>query len=169
MVLLSTQTASASTSIDFTALDTTTYSSFMIMGYNVVPVNNAVNLLMRFSVSGTFAATSYDHQQFRWVSAGSGTSGQTAGAGTGIPMNATGDTLANTGTGVGIDFTVTCHNLLTASFPKKANGQSTYLGSASIGAVISGTYRPNSAVDGIRFLFDSGNISSGTFKLFGIR
>jgi len=169
MVLLSTQTASSSANIDFTSLDTTTYSSFMVMAYSVVPANNSVNLLMRFSVSGSFAATNYDHQQWRWVAAGSGSSGQSGGAGTGFPMNATGDLMVNTGTGVGIDFTVTCSNLGSSSINKKINGQSTYLGSLPLSVTFGGAYRANSAIDGIRFLFDSGNISSGTFKLYGLR
>lgn len=169
MVLLSTQTASSSSSIDFTSIDTINYTSFMVVGYNILPSSNAVNLLMRFSNSGSFAATNYGHQTIRWTTASSAVSGQSPTVATGIPMNSNGDTLANSGTNNAISFTATCYSLGDITNTKKVTYQSYYLGSALIAVVGSGVYQNTAAVDGIRFIMDGGNITSGTFKLYGLR
>jgi hypothetical protein len=170
MVLLATTVASTSATVDFTSLDTINYTSFMVVGYNVIPVaGSGENLLLRFSNAGSFAAVNYGWQSLRWTTTVSATSGQAPVTAAGIALNSTGDQILNTGTNVGIDFTLTCYNLGNAVYTKKVNGQSYYLGSELLGNVFAGVYQNTAAVDGIRFLFDGGNIASGTFKLYGLR
>jgi hypothetical protein len=169
MVLLATTTASSSATIDFTGIDTINYTSFMVVGYNVVPATNAVSLLMRFSNAGSFSATDYGFQNWRWTTSGSGVGGTSPTAATGIAINSTADTLANSGVNAGIDFTLTCYNLGNSTYTKKVNIQAFYFGSALLGVVGSGIHEKTAAVDGIRFLMSSGNIATGTFKLYGLR
>ena len=66
MVLLSTQTASASASISFTSLINSTYSKYIIEIYNLVTASDTVNLLMTASInngSTYLAGTSYTYHE----------------------------------------------------------------------------------------------------------
>lgn len=169
MVLIGTGTASNSATIDFTSISNTTYDSYLIIGDNIVPANNGVDLVMRISVSGTFqsGAGAYDHQQWRWVSGGSGASGSTSA--TGINITSTSDNLANTAAR-GNSFRLWFYNCANTASYKHATWEFTGQCSAPQGLVGSGSYlTAASAVDGFRFLMSSGNISTGTFKLYGIR
>lgn len=171
MVLLATQTASSSATVDFTSISNGTYSNYKIIGENIVPSSNAVNLLVRMSVSGTFATTAYAWQNWRITNSGSGVIGQNTGGGaTGIALDAAGgDSIVNSGNDVGISFEMTLYDMANTGKYKKCTYLSYYLGSQLIQASGGGTYQSNSAVDGFRFLMDSGNIASGTFKLYGLQ
>lgn len=170
MTFIASQTASNSASISFTSISNSTYSSYVIVGTNVIPVNNAVNLLLQCSVSGTFNTANYAWQNWRWTTSGQGVIGQAPNAASGIALTAAGaDNLANAGNDVGMSFTLQFYNAASTTTYKKVTYQGYFFGSALLGISGGGSFESNSAVDGFRFILDGGNISSGTFTLYGLR
>lgn len=166
MVLLSTQTASSSATIDFTSISSGTYSSYVLVGSNIVPATNAVYLIMRMSVGGSFLSGGSDYSQraYRYVASGAAAEGYAAG--TGIAISPIGETMSNSTT-FGNNFRVEIYSH-TGSTYKSVNGQFTGYGSSYISSVFGGSTLTASAIDGFRLLMSSGNIASGTFKLYGV-
>lgn len=174
MVLLSSQTANSSATIDFTAIYNTSFNSYLLQIDNVIPATNGVYLLLRYSVGGTFQTTDYQSNTFRYTTSGSGISGTAfGGGGTAIPIVPTADTQANaatapTGQGGG-SFTINIYNCAQTSTAKRMSWLGGYYGSTYLGVTGSGGYIPaTNAVDGFRLFYNSGNIATGTFKLYGI-
>ena len=172
MVLLSTQTASSSATIDFTSIANTTYNSYILQIDNALPASNGVYLIVRFSVGGTFQTTNYQSNVFRWTTSGSGVSGDAFGTGQSFNLFA-GDSQANsanapTGQG-GATVNISISNCAQTSTAKRITWAGAYYGSTFIANTGSGGYIPaTNSVDGFRILYSSGNISTGTFKLYGI-
>lgn len=165
MVLIGSATANNSATIDFTNISNTTYNAYRIYVTNAIPTTNAVNLLLRGSVNGSWITTAYTWQNWRWTSSGQGVTGQNA-AGTGIPLDAAGaDNMANS---VGGSWVVDIFNTANGGY-KVVNYQGYYQGSAPLGIIGNGWIAGGPQIDGFRFLMDSGNIASGTFFLYGIK
>ena len=173
MVLLSTQTASSSATIDFTSIANTTYNSYVLQIDNALPASNGVYLILRFSVGGTFQTTNYQSNVFRWTTSGSGVSGEAFGTGQAFNLNI-GDSQANsanspTGQG-GATFSIIIPNCAQTATAKRVTWAGAYYGSTFIANTGAGGYIPaTNAVDGFRLMYTSGNIATGTFKLYGIR
>lgn len=171
VVFISSQTASSSTSIDFTGL-TSTYIAYKIIYEGVTPGTDGVYLGLRTSTNngasydsalGDYSWATYGMAQVTSTSPSRSTGG---GAGTYIRL-----TFPTTGTGTQEN----CAGEITLFNPSTANY--TYInhyGSLRSDAgqnyqVRSGGVRESAAdVDAIRLYFTSGNIASGTFKLYGI-
>lgn len=166
----STQTASASATIDFTSLDTTTYRDFQLVISDVVPATDNVIGMLRVSVGGSFQADAGD---YRWTSARITTGGTTV---TGESSTSDTEIQITAGSNAGSDtaesgsWIITFFNLGSTANMKRIKWDGTHeeangIDQRFIGA---GTYlTATDAVDGIRFLFSSGNIESGTFTLYG--
>jgi hypothetical protein len=167
MTLISTATASASATIDFTGLSST-YKNYVVIVTNCVPATNNAALNFRTSTNN---GSSYDSGASDYYSTGTNfglsTWNYMAAVDNRAYINASGqDNTANLG---GQSFTMTIVN------PSASNRIMWYLtgfenGTSEIGAMTRGGYRlaTTGAVNAIRFLFGSGNIASGTFKLYGI-
>ena len=166
-VLLSTQTASASTSIDFTSGIDGTYNKYCIGIDGLIPASNS-ELYMRVSKSGVFQTGASD---YAYVTAGNRTDGtvlnnSSAGAAF-MRLNVDGHSASSThGSQYFIYFTN----------PEETSSDKFFEWSGIVGRPTtgltpvrgSGGYISTGAIDGIRFLMSTGNITSGTFKLYGI-
>lgn len=168
MVLIGSATASNSAQIDFTSISNSSYSGYRIYVNNFIPSNNGVNLLLRFSNSGTFLTSGYNWQNWRWTSSGSGVAGQNGGAGAGVCINANVDNMANAAN-LGGSFVIDIFDCAQTTSYTKVNVQGHYYGSAWLGIVGNGMSPNMNAIDGFRLLMDSGTISSGTVYLYGIK
>ena len=166
MVLISRQTASNSASIDFTSIDNTTYDSYELVIHGVVPVNNAVNLLLRVSNSGVFQTTGYTWQNIRITTGASGISGQ-AGTATGIALDAAGADNISNSSSAGANWVIDINDCAKTDVNHTATYTGYYLGSTDFHITGSGKAPNTNACDGFRLLMDSGNISKGTFSLYG--
>jgi hypothetical protein len=168
--LIATLVANNSASLDFTSISNTTYDSYLLVGNNIVPATNAVDLVLRFSVSGNFqsGASDYSHEQFRFVPTGSGVSGSATD--TGINISSASDNLANSGASVGGVFAIRIYNCAQTSTVKRCTWDFNYWGSDFVRVIGGGAYlTAANAIDGFRLLMSSGNITSGTVKLYGYR
>jgi hypothetical protein len=165
---ISSQTASASSSIVFTGLSST-YSTYYVFLDNVVAATDAANLLLRTSsdngVSYDTGASDYIKNSFAVNSdAGSGATGQTASF---ILVAAA---VENTPS-LGISSQITIINPSNSSYRKSIFFNSYYqLASGLFQFQNAASQRTSTdAINAIQFIFSPGNITTGTFKLYGIR
>lgn len=169
MVLLNTLTASNSTTLSDTTSLTGTYSYYRIVFQNIVPATNQKILELQVHSGGAFKATGYitDCQQFGVASVQANSSSAT----TYIPISFPSDTqvysLGNVAPGLSgyVEiFTPSVSGLI------MIGGQTTLLAANGNTAMMmtSGYWNSAGVVDGFQVLMDSGNITSGVIKIYGV-
>ena len=172
MVLLSTQTASASASISFTSLINSTYSKYIIEIYNLVTASDTVNLLMTASInngSTYLAGTSYTYHEATLDALSAGYASLISSGASSLNIN--GNTNLGTATGENYSGMITLLNPSNATVYKNViinAGLFESTGTSQVTIVGGGGIRTTSAVNAIKFAASSGNIASGTFKLYGV-
>jgi len=174
LVKISSQTASNSSTIDFTGLSST-YPLYIVELINIVPSTDDVTLNCRIGTGGTPTYPSTNEYNYINAAVHTASTEVNAGASAAAQMliTPTGSATTNLGSSTG-------ENL--SGFVRINNpSQSSYYhtldwiwGSYSSGAVAasglgSGVYLATTAVTAIRFLMSSGNIASGTFILYGVK
>jgi hypothetical protein len=167
VVLLDTQTASSSASIDFTGLSST-YTRYEIQYTNVVPATYGARIGLRTSTDGgsTFDSGASDYTSQNHAQSG-GADSAASYTGTYIRL-----TLAGSGTGsnevcsgvvqvINPTASAYTHTLHHALYWTSLGAFNTSYGAAHRAST--------TAVDAVQILFDTGNIASGTFKLYGYK
>lgn len=166
LVFISSQTVtSAVASVDFTSGISSTYDDYVVYFDDVTPTGTGVNMRLRLYKSGAFQTTNYSssYGSLKTTINSGGTNAGTYiymsdsqidnsqsvvnGTCTFFSMNST---LGNRATAVGQLF----YNALSSS------AQST--------VVFGGNQSTAAATTGFQFFFSSGNINSGTFRLYGV-
>lgn len=167
LVLLSSQTASTSSSLDFTSIITSTYDDYLFKLINILPATDGTTILMQMSTDGgsTYASTSYTNWQFRFDAGSSGTGGS---ATNGIALGETNG--IGSSAAFGLVGTVELFSPGSSSLHKAVEGSVLFRnsGGTRIKHTLGGAYESNTAVNAIRFLAASGNITSGTIRCYGI-
>lgn len=166
LVLISSQTASNSASILFTS-GISGYDVYFLRYYGVITATDAQLLLMQFSTDGggSYSNSGYDCQSsFAYTATlGVGTNGAQAGV-------VLGDNLINAGS-ISCSGHAEIYNLGNASLNKQViiqeTGKHTTVGVYSETACCN--WATSTAVNAIRIIMSSGNITSGTFKLYGVQ
>ena len=157
---------SAVASVTLTGIDST-YDVYMVAFNSVKPDTDAVGLYTRVTTSGTADTTAnYDfaHKELR---------ANTAFA-NGYNTNQTQFIPAGTGTdtvGEMLNGIIYCFNFNNASEYSFVTYETTYMQQTPqhYGRQGSAVHTVAQACDGINFSFASGNIHSGTFKLYGLK
>ncbi len=162
---IETKTASSSATIDFTTLSGT-YRDFKVIGSAVVPVTDPADLLCRISVAASFQSEATD---YRWQTAELDSAAWVLTEDTSDPsIKIMADVGGKPVESMSFELALPhpAGTVLYKSIGIKARGID---GSGNITLTEStGFYDfAASAVDGIQFLFSSGNIESGTFTLYG--
>lgn len=161
-VLLATLTASSSASLADTTSLTSTYDSYLLVFEGILPATNSVACRLRVN-SGGVQTTSYLANLITRTSAVDET--------TFIPIATSGASLLASNTGPGIYAQAFVYQPSGTSAPKMVSATGSYLNSSSnISNFVSGGYwnGGNGAVTGIEITMSSGNIASGTVKIYGI-
>jgi hypothetical protein len=164
---ISTQTASASSSINFTDLSTS-YNAYLIVLNGVRPATDNVDLLVRFSTDNgsTYATTSYSYA----LTSSSATVANQSG-GTGQSSITIGTGMGNAGGSLESgDFIVhlTGNNAVAAP---GLNSQGIIMNPSTAPLVqnCAGYRMVSGGINAIRFVMGSGNIAAGRFSLYGIK
>jgi hypothetical protein len=176
MTLISEQTASGSASIEFTSGIDSTYPIYKFEFINIHPAtdgayfqfNMSTDSGSNYNVTKTTTAFNAQHSE--------------AGTDPGIGYQTSDDLAQSTGfqtllegIGNGADEsaagTLTLFNPSSTTYVKHfiARGSLYYDGNYIFDAHIAGYANTTSAVDAIKFVMSSGNIDSGTIKLYGIK
>jgi hypothetical protein len=175
LVLLEQHTGAGSASLDFTTAFSSTYDEYLIEAVNLIPATNGVQGLIRFSTDG--GATYDSGANYQWAN-----SIQTPSGGTGFTSvaSATGATslppagttnIANTAVGGGLRFSARLFDPLSATAHKALVGEGTLRNSGDSNHYrlsFAGYYISATAVNAMRFLFSSGNVASGTIRIYGV-
>jgi len=169
MRLISTATASSSASVSFTGMSSL-YDEYEIHMFNVKPQTDTANLLMRTSTNGGSSydsgASDYAYAISDWSTAGTSVGAASTGATAILIANSVGnDTNENGVSGQAVLCTPASAIYATVHFSTafRASNGSLYIGNGA------GQRLAAADVDAIQFLFSSGNITSGEFKLYGVR
>jgi hypothetical protein len=168
LVLLEQHTASSSAHLDFTTAITSTYDSYEIELVNVLPASGSNNLYLEFSTDGgvTFDTSAIYDFAFNYSLAG----GPNGGGG---PVNQTAFDVAGGALGnvnFGANGVIYLRGPLSATLQKSITWNMTYYHDA-FNAVFnftsSGVYKNTAAVNALRFVMGTGNIASGTIRMYG--
>ena len=170
LILLETATASASASLDFTAFDSSLYSSYQFVFEHLRSATANQNLYIRTSANGgsTFDSGASDYAYTTAVAY------STTRASTGSLGAAYVTLMHNTGTNNNAnDF---CSGVVTFFGPADSkysnfcwDANYSYIGSYMIRSWGMGTRNAAAAVNGVQFLFNASNIASGTIRMYGIK
>jgi len=173
LVFLSAQTASASATVDFTTGISATYDEYEIRFDAVVPASANANLLARVTTNAgsTWESTNYRGTELGWAGATTALAAAPTDAIYVTPRHAALwgiDTTAANGGASGI----------MRFRPNNAGGKknseiiASFCGISPImvQSFCSGQWNgANTVLNGIRFLMNTGNIASGTFRLYGVQ
>jgi len=168
--LIQTQAASASATIDFTTGFSTTYNHYIVLLNNVAPASNGVSLYMRVSQAASFLSGATDYNYARWAYDSTPSSGLTSDASADFIELAS---------GLGNNAAYSFGGHVSISAPSDSNAKDKIIvwkfGWINLNAFISGadgvaTMQLNTTnIDGLRFYMSAGNITIGTFALYGVR
>jgi hypothetical protein len=176
MTLLQTQTASSSSTIDFTSNIDSTYDSYVFKFINIHPQNDSSSEF-RFNMS-TDSGSNYNVTKTttHFISQHAESDAEAT-----LEYRSAGDLAQGTGfqpltTDIGNDADQSTSGYLhlfnpsSTTFVKHfiSNFQQSQRSNYSISSFVSGYGNTTSAVNGIQFKFESGNIDSGVIKLYGI-
>ena len=172
LVLLNTLSPSGVASTNDTSSLTSIYRNYLITFENICPATNTTTFQMRIATtSSAFTTAGYVSMANVMCSAILATDNSTAA----ILLSGARATTQNTTSAVyGLNGFVYVSNPASALIRKMFTGQTTFQTPGTVGtttqamANISGFNDVANAVTGVNFLFDSGNIATGTIKIYGI-
>ena len=170
--LISTQTASSSSTIDFTSGIDSTYKEYIFKFYNIHPQTDDKNLTFSFTSDGTNFNVSIVCTAFGADHTESGSSNLEYKAGNDPDSSG----VQSIGASSGSDNDQASSGQLTLFNPSSTTFVKHYMSRSSQARhsdaaqdfFTAGYCNTTSAITGIRFQFQSGNIDSGTFKLYGV-
>lgn len=164
-IKLGTATASNSASISFTSLISATYSTYLVILNNVLPATNGAALLLTYSTDN---GSTYLNTNYRWaytytVPTANGRAGSASDSSISI-NNGVGNASGN-----GVSGHLYFYNLNVATNFPLVQGMTSAPDNASTTMLINtGNNSNTTGVNAIKFAYSSGNITSGTFTLYGI-
>jgi hypothetical protein len=171
LTLLSTVTASASATVDIETTFDSTYDSYLLVVSGLTPASDTVRLRLQMKVGGAYdTGNNYSHHGSNVASSAATYAGSAAQGDPSISMS--GLDLFTTATLAGS----TCSFDMRIPLPSRTNNKKlvTYSGfiyqAASKVVAIQGVglNTASTALTGLRFFMSSGNIATGTFRLYGI-
>lgn len=178
LVLLNTQTASASASLDFTTVISSTYDEYVFEGVAVRPATNGTNLTM---LMGTGGGPTYDTagNYYGTNRTGVGASGAPASGGSsnGATTQAdapgtsimVGEVVANDAAYGQTSFSLRLTIPQSATQHKHIYGNAVWHNGTEVFMVMVGyLYASVTAVTAVRFIMAAGNITSGVIRAYGI-
>lgn len=167
---LSTVTASNSATVDIETTFDSTYQNYAIVASSVLPVSNGVNLLARQKQGGVYKVDNYQYHLSR-SSNSAATYAASANGNTSSYLLA--DDLSDpSGPEGGASFVMYIPNPSNTTLRKTvfATGVASSANNGAAQMTFAGdNFDLTSALTGIRFFMSSGNISVGTFRLYGIK
>ena len=167
LVLLEQHTASASATLDFTSFISATYDDYLFRIVGIVPATNNVDFWMRLSVAGVFDSGA-NYVNTHALVASTGDTAVKATLAAFVVRNAA---EIQNGSAYGLSGQLDLFNHQSTTLGKRIGGNIRWSGAGPnyINSIMDGYWTTSgSAVDGVRFLFSSGNIASGTIRVYGI-
>ena len=174
LVLISTVTASSSSTVEFTSGIDSTYKEYVFKYINIHPATNDTGFMVGFRDGSTAYDASKTTSAFRSFHDEADSSTNLTYYGSVDQANATGLQYFTGGTGNGNDECLSgilhLFEPSSTTFVKHfiARTQEYNAGDASQEYYIAGYCNTTTAIDGVQFKFSSGNIDAGTIKMYGV-
>ena len=171
LVLLEQHTATnASPNLDFTSFISSTYDQYQIEIVNIVPATNSVGFFMRMGTGGgptIDTGANYGWVTFTYRAAAISQTGADSGA-TAIQMML--NTTVSNSANWGIIGSLKLYSPQDTTLYKRVTGNIDIYEASPfvIGNLTNGVYRSSTAITAVRFYVSSGNIASGTIRIYGI-
>lgn len=166
--LINTLTASSSATLSDTACFSSSFSVYEIVFTNCIPATNAVGFQMQVYSGGSYQTTSYNTIATGIQTSMNVQTGETSQISL---IRTTNAGLSNTTANGGYSGTIRIYNPSGTASYKAVSGQGisvdTITGTISIN-LVSGWWANTAAVTGFRVQMSSGNIASGTVKIYGL-
>ena len=175
LTLLTTATASSSATLDFTSSIDSTYDSYVFKFYNIHPATNVAEFVFNLSID---SGSNYNVTK---TSTSFGAYHREADNSAGLEYDTSNDLAQSTSdqfiaTNVSNDNDSGCSGFLKLFSPSSTTFVKHFIGSSSRFDSNPDMYHNNfagygnttSAVNAIRFKFNSGNIDSGVIKMYGV-
>lgn len=173
LVLLESHTAAGVASLDFTTRNAagqsgntfqTDFDGYLIEVNELLPATNATSLLMKLHTSGGFSATGYKVNGWVFIFGGSAFFGNNSATEFGFSNAADFDNSAGNGT-VGW---LRLYSPATALGVKKLKFEMGWITSTAPKNTLGfSSWHSTTAVDGFQFYYNSGNVASGTVRVYG--
>ena len=171
LVLLQSNTSSASAISEFNGLFSSAYDMYVFEFFNVLPATDGVQLLCQVGTGGTptYITANYKWNSFVGVSASGYQNFQATGASAANLTPTSSYLIDNATSGVNGCFDLIGGN--DSSIATFINGRFTYVDSAGTNLTngFCGVYQPAATITAIKFYFSSGNIASGVIRMYGIK
>ena len=176
MVLLSTSTASSSANLTFASGINSNYNEYVFKFIDIHPASNGTHFQVNFrDGSSAYDAVKTTSFFYAYHDEGGGTPALSF-VGSDVIAQSTAAARINTGQGSDNDEscvgTLHLYNPSSTTFVKHFHSNIAYTDSSgtpnAINAFVSGYCNVSAAIDGVQFSFNSGNIDSGTIKMYGI-
>ena len=169
-VLLEQHTAAASATLDFTSFISSTYDEYLFEMVSVTPATNSVNLGIRVGTgagpSWASGVSDYDYVSWEYRVGGAATGGSGGDSILLLIRN-----LQTSTSNLGLNGSFRLFNPQNSAQFVQISGKAIYVdaaGSFRIASDFAGAYRTLNILTGVRFLYSSGNIASGTIRVYGI-
>lgn len=167
MKLLQTVTASSSATVDLETGMGSQYDDYIIIADGVRPATDEAIMHCRLKVAGAYATANYAYHTN--VSSSSAATYAAVVAGSAAQIVVSG-AIDNGAAASNLCFTMRIYNANNTSLSRIVDWSGT---TRTTGAIVcasgSGDNSDAGALTGVRFFMDSGNVSVGTFRLYGIR
>ncbi len=174
LVLLDTQTASNSATLDFTTAIDDTYSNYVFLFSRIVPATDNANFMFRVSEDGgsTYKSGATDYEMVHGILRSSNNGWTTSGLGASVGLDAgyvAGDQ-GNVSTEAGSGH-LNMYSPASAIF-HMFDAELTYMtsfapASAQMDKIVCTYNGTSNVIDAIQFFYSSGNITSGIIRLYG--
>ena len=168
MTFLSVVTASNSATVDVESTFSSTYDVYELVISGVVPANDAEQFRMQMKIGGVYVSTG-NYQYSRTGSLATSNS-YVGGADTTNGSIVLGNNVQN-GASVPINFKMRIYNPSSTALQKAVTWEGYYQDSTTPAVAMSFGAASNpgtAALTGLRFYMGGGNITSGSFRLYGI-
>lgn len=167
--LLGTVIANNTSSIDFTGLSST-YTSYKLVISNMLPQTNGVTPYLRFGTGAgpTWASGAADYSYTRMYSVDGALGGTGSLASNHMLITGT-PSMPNTANNTSNAEILIVNPSQTSDYHQAIIQSSFRVSPNHIIQSVAGWYLSTTAVTGVRVIMSTGNVGSGTFKLYGIR
>jgi hypothetical protein len=166
LTLLSTVTASNSATVDVETTFSSTYDSYLLVATGVIAATSGTSFNCRFKIGGTYVTASYSYHSSITNSGNAAYAASVSQANSLIILTTV---MGNEATD-SLNFTMTVASPSSTTKSKGVYwiGQVSDASSSLKRITGAGDNSGTGALTGVRFLTGSGNITSGTFRLYGI-
>ena len=167
LTLLSTVTASNSATVDVETTFSSTYDVYLLIASGVTSQTDGRPLLALMKIGGSYVTSGYKYHATETTSASASYAAGADSAATSLSV--LGGTVGNAADESG-NFKMIIYSPASTALSKQATWEGSSMNSTGVGIKVNGAglNTGTSALTGIRFKFDTGNVVAGKFRLYGI-